>query len=82
MPTEKRRSSDALRESEARYRDLLQNTQNIIIRMDMQGTITFFNNYALMFFDYASEDVIGKNVLGTIVPQKTRSGHDLSDDGR
>ena len=46
--------------------------------MDMQGTITFFNNFALSFFDYSSEDVIGKNVIGTIVPQKTRSGHDLS----
>jgi PAS domain S-box-containing protein len=76
--TEKKKLSDALRESEARYRDLLQNTQNIIIRMDMQGTITFFNNYALTFFDYTSDDVLGKNVLGTIVPAKTRAGHDLS----
>ena len=75
---EKRKIAEALRESEAKYRDLLQNTQNIIIRMDMTGTITFFNHYALTFFDYTSDEVIGKNVIGTIVPQKTRSGHDLS----
>jgi PAS domain S-box-containing protein len=31
-----------------------------------------------MFFDYAGDEVIGKNVLGTIVPPKTRTGHDLS----
>jgi diadenylate cyclase len=75
---EKKALSDAIRVSEAKYRDLLTNTQNIIIRMDLQGTITFFNTYALTFFDYASEDVTGKNVVGTIVSQNTRSGHDLS----
>ena len=75
---EKKALSEALRQSEAKYRDLLVNTQSIIIRMDLQGTITFFNTYALTFFDYASEDVIGKNVIGTIVSQNTRSGHDLS----
>jgi len=76
--SDRKKIAEALRESEAKYRDLLQNTQNIIIRMDMQGTITFFNHYALTFFDYTSDEVIGKNVIGTIVPQKTRSGHDLS----
>jgi diadenylate cyclase len=76
--TEKKAISEALRKSEAKYRDLLANTQSIIIRMDLQGTITFFNTYALAFFDYASEDVIGKNVVGTIVSEKSRSGHDLS----
>jgi PAS domain S-box-containing protein len=44
----------------------------------MQGTITFFNNYALTFFDYTSDEVIGKNVVGIIVPQKARASHDLS----
>ncbi len=76
--SEKRKTADALKESEARYREVLLNTQSIIIRMDTQGTITFFNNFALSFFDYTSDDVIGKNVVGTIVPQKARGGHDLS----
>jgi diadenylate cyclase len=76
--SEKRALSETLRQSEAKYRDLLANTQSIIIRMDLQGTITFFNTYALTFFDYASDDVIGKNVVGTIISQNSRSGHDLS----
>ncbi|MGB7788771.1 PAS domain S-box protein [Methanoregula sp.] len=76
--SEKQKIADALKESEARYREVLANTQSIIIRMDTHGTITFFNRYALTFFDYASEDVIGKNVVGTIVPQKSRVQHDLS----
>jgi diadenylate cyclase len=76
--SEKQKIADALRESEAKYREVLANTQSIIIRMDTQGIITFFNRYALTFFDYASEDVIGKPVVGTIVPQKSRVQHDLS----
>ena len=76
--SEKQKIVDALKESEAKYREVVQNTQSIIIRMDMQGTITFFNHYALTFFDYSSDEVIGKNVNSTIVPAKTRSGNDLS----
>jgi diadenylate cyclase len=76
--SENRKIADALKESEARYREVLQNTQSIIIRMDTQGTITFFNRFALDFFDYTSDEVIGKNVVGTIVAEKGRSGHDLT----
>jgi PAS domain S-box-containing protein len=76
--SEKRKISDALKESEAKYREVIQNTQSIIIRMDTMGNITFFNHFALQFFDYTSDEVIGKNVIGTIVPTKTHTGHDLS----
>jgi len=76
--SEKQKIADALKESEAKYREVIQNTQSIIIRMDMQGIITFFNHYALTFFDYTSDEVIGKNVNSTIIPAKTRSGNDLS----
>jgi diadenylate cyclase len=76
--SEKQKIADALKVSEAKYREILQNSQSIIIRMDTRGVITFCNTYALTFFDYASEDMMGKNVVGTIVPQKTRVQHDLS----
>nr|WP_321352113.1 PAS domain S-box protein [uncultured Methanoregula sp.] len=76
--SERQRMADLVKESEAKYREILQNSQSIIIRMDTRGNITFFNHYALTFFDYASEDVLGKNVVGTIVPAKSRVQHDLS----
>ena len=76
--TENKKIKDALKESEAKYREMMQNAQSIIIRMDMQGTITFFNSYALTFFDYTSDELIGKNIVGTIVSEKKRGGHDLS----
>ncbi|MDD1705373.1 MAG: PAS domain S-box protein [Methanoregula sp.] len=76
--SERKKIVDALKASEAKYREVLQNTQSIIIRMDLQGVITFFNTYALSFFDYTGEEVIGKNVVGIIVPPKARASHDLS----
>ncbi|MCK9592789.1 MAG: PAS domain S-box protein [Methanoregula sp.] len=76
--SEKRKIADALKESEAKYREVLQNTQSIIIRIDTSGNITFINHFALSFFDYTSDEIINKNVIGTIVPKKTRPGHDLS----
>jgi PAS domain S-box-containing protein len=76
--TEKQKIADALKASEARYREVLQNSQSIIIRVDTRGTITFFNTFALTFFDYAADEVLGKNIVGTIVPEKARVQHDLS----
>jgi diadenylate cyclase len=76
--SEKKKIADALKESEAKYREVLQNTQSIIMRMDTLGNITFFNHFALSFFDFSTDEIMGKNVIGTIVPLKTRPGHDLS----
>lgn len=76
--SDKKKMRDALKESEAKYREMMQNTQSIIVRMDIQGIITFINTYASAFFDYPEADLVGKNIVGTIAPEKNRGGHDLS----
>ena len=76
--SERKKMRDAIKESEAKYRDMMANAQSIIIRMDLQGTITYVNTFAAAFFDYSENDLVGKNVTGTIVPEKNRGGHDLS----
>jgi len=76
--SDKKKMRDALKESEAKYREMMQNAQSIILRMDMQGVITYTNTYAAAFFDYSESDIVGKNVVGTIVPEKNRGSHDLS----
>lgn len=67
-----------LKTSEAKYRELVQNANSIIYRRDPQGHITFFNEHAQSFFGYKEEDIIGKHVVGTIVPEKDSSGRDLA----
>ena len=70
--------TESLRESEAQYRELVQNANSIIYRRDHQGHIIFFNEYAQSFFGYSEEEIIGKHVVGTIVPEKDSSGRDLA----
>ncbi|MBN2688962.1 MAG: PAS domain S-box protein [Deltaproteobacteria bacterium] len=71
--------ADAFRKSEARYRELVQNANSIIYRRDPQGHITFFNEYAQSFFGYSEAEIIGKHVVGTIVPEWDDSGRDLAE---
>ena len=75
--TKRESTEQALRESEAKYRELVQNANSIIIRTDTHGNITFFNEFAQSFFDYCEENVLGKNLVGTIVPEKDMLGRDL-----
>ncbi|MCX2834421.1 hybrid sensor histidine kinase/response regulator [Microbulbifer thermotolerans] len=68
---------EALRKSEERYRELVEHANSIIMRWDKNGIITFFNEYAQQFFGYSEEEIIGKHVVGTIVPANESTGRDL-----
>jgi PAS domain S-box-containing protein len=76
--TEQKRSQEALRRSEEKYRELVENANSIILRMDSAGRVTFINEFAQRFFGYRDEEILGKNVVGTIAPEVGSStGHDL-----
>jgi len=77
MIIERNEAETALRKSERNYRELVQNANSIIMRMNTAGTIIFFNNYAQDFFGYSEEEILGKNVIGTIVPPRDKIGYDL-----
>ncbi|MHB8067089.1 MAG: HD domain-containing phosphohydrolase [Desulfobaccales bacterium] len=73
----RRHAEEALGKSEANYRELVESGNSIILRLDPQGNITFINSFALQFFGYSKDEIIGKNVVGTIVPAIESSGRDL-----
>jgi PAS domain S-box-containing protein len=68
---------ESIKESEKKYRDLVESANCIILRWDTQGQICFLNDYGLKFFGYQLEEVIGTCVLDTIVSAKDVSGADL-----
>lgn len=76
--SDRRRAEEALRKSEAKYRELVENANSIILRMDPTGRVTFFNEFAQTFFDFPAEEIMGQNVVGTIVPEVESSGRDLA----
>jgi len=67
-----------LRNSEENYRTLVQSANSIILRFNTAGNVTFINEYAQRFFGYTAAEIIGKNVVGTIVPAFESTGKDLA----
>lgn len=72
------RAEEAMRASESKYRELVQNANSIILRMDPHGAITFFNEFAQKFFGYSEEEILGRNIVSTIVPPTDAAGQDLA----
>ncbi|MBD1813330.1 PAS domain S-box protein [Microcoleus vaginatus DQ-U2] len=74
---ERAEAENSLRESEIKYRELVENASSIILKLDADGHITFFNEFAEIFFGYTQEEIIGKNAMGTIIPQTDLEGKNL-----
>ncbi|MBP9803786.1 MAG: PAS domain S-box protein [Candidatus Accumulibacter sp.] len=72
--TERKRAEQALLQSELKYRELVENANSIILRLSPQGRITFINEFGLKFFGYAEEELLGRQVLGTIIPHAAGKG--------
>ena len=70
---------EALQASEARYRHLVDTPTCIVLEWDPRGTVLFLNQYGLRFFGFAPEEILGHNVLGTIVQPVDSTGYDLRD---
>jgi PAS domain S-box-containing protein len=66
--TDLKRAQDAMKASEKKYRELVECANSIIMRMRSDGTITFVNEFAQRFFGYSQEELVGRNVVGTMVP--------------
>ena len=68
---------EALHQSEVKYRHLIDNANSIIMEMDPKGNIVFFNKFAQEFFGYTEIEILGRNVVGTIVSPADSAGKDL-----
>jgi PAS domain S-box-containing protein len=72
-----REAQARLERSEEKYRELVENANSIILRWDINGVITFINEYGQRLLGYSQADLVGQPVIGTIVPDKDSSGRDL-----
>lgn len=71
------RTTAELRESERNYRELVQNSSSIILRWRRDGAITFINDFGANFFGYRPDELLGKPVHNTLVPQSAPDGTNL-----
>ena len=72
---ERSRTEQALRESEAKARAILETTVDGIITIDARGRIQSFNAAAEDIFGYNADEVIGKNVK-VLMPSPYHEEHD------
>jgi PAS domain S-box-containing protein len=63
-------TSDALRESERRYRELVESSLGLICTHDLTGTILSINPAAANSLGYRPEDGIGRNLREFLSPDK------------
>ncbi|MCC6796182.1 MAG: PAS domain S-box protein [Candidatus Hydrogenedentes bacterium] len=75
--SERTRAEQQRIESEQKYRELVELANSIILRWNSDGRITLLNEFGQRFFGYNADEIIGKHVVGTIVPETETSGRDL-----
>ncbi|HNW39948.1 MAG TPA: PAS domain S-box protein [Candidatus Omnitrophota bacterium] len=63
--------------SDSKYKEIVENANSIILLMNNRGGIIFLNQFGQRFFGYRDTDILGENVIGTIVPQSNSAGEDL-----
>ena len=68
--TEKRVAEVKLRESEKKYRSILENMQDGYFEVDLNGNYTFVNDYHCKFLGYPKDELIGMNYRD-IIEKKT-----------
>ena len=73
--TERKAADAALRESELRWRSIVDTVPDAIILIDAEGTIGSFSPAAERLFGYAAEEVVGHNVK-MLMPAPYREAHD------
>ncbi len=59
--TERKQAEEALRESEEKYRSILENIQDGYIEVDLAGNFTFVNGVVCRRLGYSREELIGMN---------------------
>ncbi len=72
------RNTTPARASLEKYREMVDLANCLILRLDLEGRITFLNEYGERFLGYADNELVGRKALGTIVPPVESTGRDLA----
>jgi PAS domain S-box-containing protein len=75
--SQRKKSEEALKWSEQNYRDLVEKASSVIIRLDTDGRITFFNEFAQQLFGFSETEIKGRSPLGYILPDTEYDAEDI-----
>mgnify|MGYP001560345354 CR=1 FL=1 len=72
--TERKQAEKSLRESEQKFRSVIQSSPDAIVQADCSGTIMAWNTAAQKIFWYREEEVLGQP-LTILMPERYREAH-------
>lgn len=70
-----KQSEQFLRQSEHKHRSILEKTQEAFIAIDEGGVITEWNKQAEETFGWPRQDILGKLLVETIIPERYKHRH-------
>lgn len=71
---ERKRTEQELKETEQKFRNLLENIPNIAVQgYTPDGTVHYWNSANERVYGYTAKEVIGKNIVDLIIPPEMRS---------
>jgi PAS domain S-box-containing protein len=58
--------------------DGIEHTINsVVLRLDREGHVISLNRFGEHYFGFSQQDLLGRHVVGTLVPEKGRDGEDM-----
>lgn len=73
--TERKQMEETLRSSEERTRLILETALDAVVAIDSNSMITEWNPQAEMTFGWTQQEVLGRSLVETIIPERYRKAH-------
>jgi PAS domain S-box-containing protein len=75
--TERKLTEAALKESEQKYRNLVETSQGVIWSVNTQGRLTFVNQTIRQIYGYEPEEMIGRHFSEFVTPEQAQKDREI-----